>query len=89
MIITCKQVSKALRDHRYYELPWYRRWGLQFHVGICAICGRYHRQVMALQDGIREFLDREEEDQPYEDMRLTPEARERIAGTLSDSESEG
>ena len=23
-MLTCKQVSKALAEHRYYELPWYQ-----------------------------------------------------------------
>ncbi|HMP90738.1 MAG TPA: hypothetical protein PJ991_11085 [Kiritimatiellia bacterium] len=59
-MLTCKQVSNALADRDYASLPPLKRAALQVHVALCAVCGKYNRQVMVMQDTAREFRAREE-----------------------------
>jgi hypothetical protein len=61
-MLTCKQVSKALVEQDYERLPWRKKIALRLHVALCFVCGRYNRQVMDLQDGIRGY--RAYEDRP-------------------------
>ena len=78
----CKHVSEALFHHRYWDLPPLRRLGLRLHVVLCVFCGRFQRQVMAMQDMARRFRQLEESDQVEEDVKLSNEARERLRQTL-------
>lgn len=77
-MLRCKTVSDALAKSKHWNLPWYRRLGLHLHVGLCIMCGRYNRQVMVMQDGVREYLRHEMEDAPPPGQRLSPEAREKL-----------
>lgn len=77
-MLRCKQVADALADKRYWELPWYRRWGLRLHVGLCFFCGRYHRHVMCMQETAKSFCDHEAKGGTGAEEKLSPEARERI-----------
>ena len=81
-MLMCRQVAKALAEHRYYELPWHRRIGLRIHVALCAVCGKYHRQVVVMQDGVRTYLEHEEADEVAPDVHLSDEAAERIRARL-------
>lgn len=54
-MLTCKQVARSLTDGDYAELPPLKRLSLKVHVLLCAVCGRYHRQVMRFQDGVRRY----------------------------------
>lgn len=62
-MMTCKQVSRALNDDDYMTLSPFKRFLLRFHVGMCVVCGKYNRQVMQFQDGVRTFLSREDTSQ--------------------------
>lgn len=75
-MLRCKQVADALADERYWNLPWYRRWGLRLHVGLCLFCGRYHRHVMCMQEMADEFNKHTED--AAKDVHLSDEARDRI-----------
>jgi len=55
----CKHVADALAKHHYWDLPWAKRVGLKTHVCLCVVCGRFHRQVMIMQDAVRAFRRRE------------------------------
>jgi hypothetical protein len=59
-MLTCKQVSAALDDGDYMSLTRRKRFMLRMHVAMCIVCGKYNKQVMLFQDGIRKFLAREE-----------------------------
>ena len=88
-MLTCKQVARSLSDGDYAELSRRRRLALRFHVLLCFVCGRYHRQVMRFQDGVRRYrqgqasrtapIDRE--------FRLRSEERDSIRRALA-SESD-
>jgi len=78
----CRQVAKALAKHHYWELPWYRRFPMFIHIRLCIMCGKYHQQVVDIQQGVREFLRHEDEGSIDTGMHLSAEARDRIAGEL-------
>ncbi len=80
-MLRCKHVADALAQAHHWDLPWYRRWGLHLHVALCFVCGRYHRQVILMQDALRVFRRREDADQLRPEVRLSPEARRRIAAS--------
>ncbi len=81
-MLRCKHVAEALADKRYWELPLHRRIGLHLHVFLCFLCGRYNRQIMALQDAARHYAAYELAEVPPSEYRLSPEARERIRRKL-------
>jgi hypothetical protein len=83
-MLTCKQVSRALHGSDYAKLPLLSRLALRLHVALCFVCGRYHRDIMVFQDGVRGFLRQEESDQGplAEQARLPPATRERIKRAL-------
>ena len=63
-MLRCKHVADALAQHHYWDLPWAKRAGLKAHVYLCVFCGRFHRQVMVMQDAARIFRKHEEQDPP-------------------------
>lgn len=78
----CKHVADALARHHYWELPWLKRAGLRLHVALCLVCGRYHRQVMIMQDLARRFHQRETSDDLPSKTALSAEARKRLKDAL-------
>ena len=74
-MLRCKHVAEALAKHHYWDLPWAKRIGLKTHVALCVFCGRFHRQVMIMQDAARLFRLHEENDPP---PPMPAEARERL-----------
>ena len=61
-IFTCKQVSTALGEKDYEKMTVSEGIGLRIHVALCAICGKYNRQVMLTQDMLRAYRRREDDD---------------------------
>jgi hypothetical protein len=47
------------------------------------MCGKYHQQVVDMQQGVREFLRHEEAGDLESGIHLSNEARDRIAGKLT------
>ena len=78
----CRQVAKALGEHHYRELPWYRRLPMFAHIRLCVMCGKYHQQVVDMHQGVREFRRHEDADDIDTGIHLSDEARARIATTL-------
>jgi hypothetical protein len=58
-MFTCKQVSKALSNEDYKNLPPLRRFFLRLHVRLCVFCGKYNLQVMDSQDMCRCYKEHE------------------------------
>ncbi|MFL2860302.1 MAG: hypothetical protein ACJZ85_02030 [Pontiellaceae bacterium] len=82
-MLTCKQVSKALSENRYYELPLKKKFGLSLHIILCPFCGKANNQIVMLQKGIRKFLEREEKEH-FAEVYLNPDERERIRQRISE-----
>ena len=81
-MIACRQVAKALANHRYYELPWWRRIPMFIHIRLCVMCGKYHQQIIDMQKGVHDYLEHEEAGDMDIQVHLSDEARKRIAETL-------
>ncbi len=81
-MLRCKHVADALADQHYYRLPLLKRVGLKMHVFLCVFCGGYHRSVMHMQDGVRHYLEHEQNDPVEPRLKLSDEARRRISGKL-------
>jgi len=60
-MLTCKQVSHALSEEDYENLPPMRKFFLKLHVKLCIFCGKFNRQVMDTQDMCRCYKAREDE----------------------------
>lgn len=81
----CKHVADALAKYHYWDLPWAKRLGLKTHVHLCVVCGRFHRQVMIMQDAARIFRKHEEQDPP---PPLSADVKERLKKSVSRSTSQ-
>lgn len=75
-MLTCKQVSKALADGDYKDLPPRQQFLLRLHVALCFICHGFNRNIMRFQDMVRAF--RGKEDNLAVGPRLPDAARKRI-----------
>lgn len=85
---TCKQVAKTLSEHNYQDLPWYARIGVQIHVKLCVVCGKYHTQVMDFQDGARIYRDKEESLESLADSTASDQAHNRWNSVIQAARSE-
>jgi hypothetical protein len=85
-MIACKQVAKALANHRYYELPWWRRIPMFIHIKLCVMCGEYHQQVVDMQKGVHDYLEHEDSGDIEPQVHLSDEARQRIEAALKQNQ---
>ncbi|MEM7391952.1 MAG: hypothetical protein AAF492_06345 [Verrucomicrobiota bacterium] len=83
-MLTCKQVSNSLARERYEAMSPLRRLGLRIHVMFCAVCGRYNRQVVEMQEGAQRFTENEQEGLDAGEMRLSEESRRAIRSALKE-----
>ena len=60
-MFTCKQVSKSLSENDYEKLSPFKKRLLKLHVALCAVCGKFNRQVMDSQDMCRHYKEKEPE----------------------------
>lgn len=80
-MLTCKQVSKTLARVDYQKLSPVKKVLLKLHVKLCAVCGKYNRQVMDTQDMCRHYREKEEaEVKPI--PQLSPERRAELQRLL-------
>ncbi len=85
-MLTCKDASHLISERQERPLGLRERWGLRFHLWICANCRRFERQVRVLSRALRELGRRAEEDAAHNtpDIDLPPDARERIRKALAE-----
>lgn len=86
-MIRCKHVSDALRDHNWEDLSTGKRLALRFHVMLCAVCGRFNRQIMAMQSGTRRFT--EEEEHLHSGCCLPDDSAQRMKAVLAKAKQDG
>ncbi len=82
-MLTCKQVSKALAEGDYMDLPPFKRFMLRSHVSLCCVCSGFNRGIMAFQDLTRAFRAREE-NLPTGD-KLPDDARRKMLQAIKDN----
>ncbi len=79
-MLTCKQVSKALAEQDYQDMPFFKRLGLRMHVAICIVCKGYNGNVMLFQDMARAF--RRYEESPPNKVPAPEKARTKWTETI-------
>jgi hypothetical protein len=82
LLPTCRQVSRLQSGvlDQPFSLP--KRFGLRLHLLVCKWCRRYGKQIRFLRLAVQEHADEVNEAAP---RTLSPEARERLKRTLSNS----
>ena len=83
-MLRCKQVSDALSNGKYWDLPLRQRIGLKMHVCLCFVCGPFNRFIMLMQDTTRHYLAHEQSDAPPSSMSLSDDAKKRMASSLKE-----
>lgn len=82
-MLSCKEVSRLVSESLDRELPWGQRVSLHLHLLLCSLCSRFRRQMLFLQRAARAFG---EADMLSAQVRLSPEARQRIKDLLARGE---
>lgn len=88
-MLRCKQVSKALADGNYWDLPLRQRLGLRLHVVCCLVCGPFNRFIMLMQDTTRHYLQHEQTDPPPADLSLSSEMKKEMKDALKAQQGNG
>ncbi|MGC6455063.1 MAG: hypothetical protein ACON46_00870 [Coraliomargaritaceae bacterium] len=86
-MFTCKQVSRVLQNEDYANLSPTRRFFLNLHIKLCAICGKFNKQIIEDQDLCCNYKKQEEsllESQP----RLNPEQKDALKQLLAEQEDD-
>lgn len=81
-MLRCKQVSDALANGNYWDLPLWKRMGLHIHVSLCLICGPFNRFIMLMQDATRKYREHELNEPPPPDLCLPEESKQQIITAL-------
>lgn len=79
--MNCKHASQVLSQSFERRLSLGERLGLRLHLLMCDACTQFARQVTLLRQAIQRLVTRIGHDQQ---LRLSEEARERIAKALND-----
>lgn len=77
-MLMCRQVAKALKEKRYWELPLRKRIGIRVHIALCGMCGKYHTQVVEFEKGVHRFLEEEEKGHVHQDLHLDRQTSDRL-----------
>ncbi|HAV63584.1 MAG TPA: hypothetical protein DCY13_14610 [Verrucomicrobiales bacterium] len=73
---SCRDAVRMLAESRRRPHPFPRRMGLRLHLLLCGFCRRYRTQLERLKALLAD------EDPAPNEVRLTPEARQRIKERL-------
>ena len=57
---TCKEVSALVIAQQDRVLPWRDRLALRLHMAVCAACPTFERQVLTMQNAMRQWRHYEE-----------------------------
>jgi len=85
MMLTCKDVTRLISDSMDRSLPLGKRIGVRLHLMICRFCARYERQLLLIRDTVRRIADPPDPPGALPPDTLSPEARERILGSIGGS----
>lgn len=78
-MMNCQQASHLLSQSQDSPLPWPQCFGLRLHLMMCRACSRFAGQLALLRQAVRTQARQVENDAG---VRLSEEARDRIAGKL-------
>jgi hypothetical protein len=80
-MLTCKQVSKALAESDYIDLPKHKQIMLRLHISMCFVCHGFNRNIMRFQDMVRAF--KKKEDQLDVGPVLSDEVRQQMRDQIA------
>ena len=67
---TCKEVSALVIAREDRVLPWRDRLALRLHMAMCAACPTFERQILTMQNAMRQWRHYEDTDRgPKNDTR--------------------
>jgi hypothetical protein len=77
---SCAETARRLSEAQDHPLSLGARCGVTIHLFLCRFCRRYRRQLMFLRSAYQSLNTELDE---TSDVRLSPEARQRIVELLS------
>lgn len=79
-IFSCKKISSLISESMDSELSFYKRMGIRFHLMMCVLCRRYHKQLLFT----RSILHQSSETDDFSCYSMSVETRKRIEEKLKD-----
>ena len=80
-VLSCKDTTLLVSESMDRTLSPGRRIAKRFHLMMCVLCARYERQLFMLREVLMQ-LGAEENSPGFGDVKLSPEAKERIKEAL-------
>ena len=82
-MMSCMEASRLASESMDHKLPLRKMIGLRFHLMLCAVCRSFGRQLQFMREALPAFADIEAELDVPSEMKLSPEARNRIIAALT------
>ena len=80
--IPCEEVVRLVSESLDHDLSRGERFALKPHLIYCKACRRYRRQIAAMREAVREYVDRIEPSDSLSPVTLSAEARQRMQRAL-------
>ena len=85
MLMTCKQVAEALSETHFDKMSAPKQKALRFHLAVCLVCGKFHKDVIRMQRFVDELRRREESEDEHTGVVLDDDCRYRIEKAIHDA----
>ena len=82
-MFSCKQVTQFISESLDRKLPFLTRMQLKMHLGMCGVCKAFRKNMVRIDKEVRQHAEELEQDVQDSDVRLSPDARNRLNETLN------
>ena len=86
LALRCDESTRLISESLDRDLPAVERWAVRLHAIACRPCRRFRRQILFLREALQQRSVLESEG-GVDELRLSDEARTRIAGAIADKSS--
>lgn len=86
LALKCDESTLLISEALDQDLPVVERWAVRLHAVSCCSCRRFRRQVLFMREALQQRPALESEG-GVDELRLSTEARTRIAGSIADNSS--
>lgn len=83
---SCKQVSRFVSESLDKKLGFWTRMQLWMHLSMCGLCSRFRKALIRVDREVKQHAQEIEHGTSSDDVRLSPQARERIQQKLKSSD---